>query len=238
MGQRPRPPADGRLSCRSSTSMRPHRRPLRMQAAPCARMSVPTPTPSPYTPRFHQELKAPGGAQRWLMSQTCLVPHPVTGEPCIVLAQLDISDAKQMCIAHAAAEARTLERMQALQRKLVRAVTEAEALRHVVDRLQAQVLALRRQMQVRRGAARGCGRGRARRGRTGRSCPLDTRQPRSPPSPFPSHRNPRRAPASSPRCPWTSPSCGRRRTRSGARAPPAAARPAGCAQMQQPSPLA
>lgn len=40
------------------------------------------------------------------------------------------------------------ERMQALQRKLVRAVTEAEALRHVVDRLQAQVLGLRRQMQA------------------------------------------------------------------------------------------
>lgn len=61
---------------------------------------------------------------------------------------------QQMCIAHAASEERTRERMQALQRKLVRAVTEAEALRHVVDRLQAQVLALRRQMQVR--AGQGC----------------------------------------------------------------------------------
>jgi len=75
------------------------------------------------------------------------VQHPVSGDLCVVLVQVDISDAKQMCIAHAAVEERTRERMQALQRKLMRAVTEAEALRHVVDRLQAQVLALRRQMQ-------------------------------------------------------------------------------------------
>ena len=75
-----------------------------------------------------------------------------------MLAQVDISDAKQMCVAHAAAEERTRERMQALQRKLLRAVTEAEALRHVMDRLQAQVLALRRQMQVSAAAGATAGR--------------------------------------------------------------------------------
>ena len=39
------------------------------------------------------------------------------------------------------------EQMQALQRKLVRVVTENEALRHVVDKLQCSVLSLRRQVQ-------------------------------------------------------------------------------------------
>lgn len=37
--------------------------------------------------------------------------------------------------------------MQALQRKLVRVVTENEAMRHVVDKLQCTVLTLRRQLQ-------------------------------------------------------------------------------------------
>ncbi|GBF94222.1 hypothetical protein Rsub_06492 [Raphidocelis subcapitata] len=96
--------------------------------------------------QFYQQVKGPG-PPKWLLSQASLVPHPVSGAPCVVLVQVDISEAKQMCVAHAASEERTRERMQALQRKLVRAVTEAEALRHVVDRLQAQVLALRRQMQ-------------------------------------------------------------------------------------------
>lgn len=39
------------------------------------------------------------------------------------------------------------EQMQALQRKLVRVVTENEALRHVVDKLQCSALSLRRQLQ-------------------------------------------------------------------------------------------
>jgi hypothetical protein len=39
------------------------------------------------------------------------------------------------------------EQMNALQRKLVRVVTENEALRHVVDKLQCSVLLLRRQLQ-------------------------------------------------------------------------------------------
>lgn len=37
--------------------------------------------------------------------------------------------------------------MQALQRKLVRVVTENEALRHVVDKLQCTTLSFRRQLQ-------------------------------------------------------------------------------------------
>ena len=45
------------------------------------------------------------------------------------------------------AESCLREQMQALQRKLVRTVTENEALRHVVDKLQFSVLALRRQLQ-------------------------------------------------------------------------------------------
>lgn len=53
-----------------------------------------------------------------------------------------------MCHAAAASEERAREQMQALQRKLLRAVTENEALRHVVDKLQCNVLALRRQMQA------------------------------------------------------------------------------------------
>lgn len=39
------------------------------------------------------------------------------------------------------------EQMQALQRKLVRVVTENEALKHVVDKLQCYVLGVRRQLQ-------------------------------------------------------------------------------------------
>ena len=66
--------------------------------------------------------------------------HVYPPSPCALVPQTSL--------AHAASEERTRERMHALQRKLVRAVTEAEALRHVVDRLQAQVFALRRQMQV------------------------------------------------------------------------------------------
>jgi hypothetical protein len=46
-----------------------------------------------------------------------------------------------------ASEGRLREQMQALQRKLVRVVTENEALRHVVDKLQCSVLSLRRQLQ-------------------------------------------------------------------------------------------
>lgn len=44
------------------------------------------------------------------------------------------------------AESCLREQMQALQRKLVRTVTENEALLHVVDKLQFSVLALRRQL--------------------------------------------------------------------------------------------
>lgn len=65
----------------------------------------------------------------------------------------------QMSHAHAAAAERAHERMEVLQRKLMREITESEALRHVVDRLQAQVLALRRQMQVRAAGRRGGGGG-------------------------------------------------------------------------------
>jgi predicted nucleic acid-binding Zn-ribbon protein len=46
-----------------------------------------------------------------------------------------------------ASEGRMREQMNALQRKLVRVVTENEALRHVVDKLQCNVLSLRRQLQ-------------------------------------------------------------------------------------------
>lgn len=44
--------------------------------------------------------------------------------------------------------ARMHEQMHALQRKLVNVVTENEAMRHVVDKLQCHVLGLRRQLQL------------------------------------------------------------------------------------------
>jgi hypothetical protein len=52
----------------------------------------------------------------------------------------------QRYIALEESEGRIREQMQALQRKLVRVVTENEALRHVVDKLQYNVLSLRRQL--------------------------------------------------------------------------------------------
>ena len=33
---------------------------------------------------------------RWLLCQASLVQHPVSGEPCVVLTQVDISEAKQV----------------------------------------------------------------------------------------------------------------------------------------------
>lgn len=43
---------------------------------------------------------------------------------------------------------RMQEQMHALQRKLVNVVTENEAMRHVVDKLQCHVLGLRRQLHL------------------------------------------------------------------------------------------
>lgn len=54
----------------------------------------------------------------------------------------------QRYIALEESEGRMREQMQALQGKLVRVVTENEALKHVVDKLQYNVLSLRRQLQT------------------------------------------------------------------------------------------
>lgn len=56
--------------------------------------------------------------------------------------------AAQHMVSLEASEGRLREQMQALQRKLLRVVTENEALRHVADKLQYAVLALRRQLQA------------------------------------------------------------------------------------------
>lgn len=42
--------------------------------------------------QFHQQV----GPARWLLSQATLVQHPSTGQLCVVLTQVDISDAKQV----------------------------------------------------------------------------------------------------------------------------------------------
>jgi hypothetical protein len=39
---------------------------------------------------------AAAAAERWLLSRASLVQHPATGEPCIVLVQVDATDAKQV----------------------------------------------------------------------------------------------------------------------------------------------
>jgi hypothetical protein len=48
--------------------------------------------------RFYQQARSPG-PQKWLLSQASLVPHPVSGGPCVVLVQVDISEAKQVGLA-------------------------------------------------------------------------------------------------------------------------------------------
>lgn len=45
--------------------------------------------------RFHQQVHGSSLA-RWLLSQASLIQHPVSGDPCIVLVQVDISEVKQV----------------------------------------------------------------------------------------------------------------------------------------------